>query len=118
MQERRHAPRILERVELAVTDGGGQLRAETQNLSIAGAYCLMDRFLPPMTKLALDMELPTAPRPSRVRCTGVVVRAEPVVADAEHGKYHIAIFFTDLSDRDRAAITEFVRQRIAARSAH
>jgi hypothetical protein len=43
-----------------------------------------------------------------VRCTGAVVRAEPVVTNPERGHFNIAIFFTDLSERDRSVISRFV----------
>jgi hypothetical protein len=113
--ERRRAPRIPGRVSLAVTDGGAEVQAETKDLSASGAYCLMDRFLAPMSKLQLRFELPRA-RSGRttVRCAGVVVRVEPVVSEADRGRYHIAIFFTELSERDRSVISRYVQQRLSA----
>jgi hypothetical protein len=106
--ERRGAPRALHRVPLAILGDGTVLQAETVNLSSTGAYCTIDQFLPPMTKLQLEFELPEGSRHARVRCAGAVVRAEPVVATPEKGRYNIAIFFTDLSERDRSAISRFV----------
>ncbi|MBI4342633.1 MAG: hypothetical protein HY599_04645, partial [Candidatus Omnitrophica bacterium] len=76
-------------------------------------YCLLDRLIPPMTKLQLEFELPDGGRRLRIRGTGVVVRAEPVVSSAERGQYHIAIFFSEMSERHRAAISKFVRQRLS-----
>lgn len=113
-QERRQVPRILERVPVAIHDAGTELRAETTNLSVSGVYCTLDRFIAPMTKLELQYELPDGERRARVRCSGVVVRVEPVVADAERGRYHIAIFFTDLTDRDRSVISRFVQRRLSS----
>jgi hypothetical protein len=49
----------------------------------------------------------------RLRCTGVVVRTEPVVISPDKGRYHVAIFFTDLSERDRSVLSRFVRQRLS-----
>ena len=111
--ERRRAPRASERLLLAMTDGTSTFQAETQNLSISGAYCTLDRFLPPMTKLDVQFELPNGSPPMRVRCTGVVVRVEPVVANVERPRYHVAIFFTELSERGRAAIDQFVRDHLS-----
>ena len=113
-QERRGAPRVAERISIAVTDAKTELRTETTNLSAAGAYCILDRFIPPMTKLQLDLELPDGSRRVRIRCTGVVVRVEPVVAEGQLGRYQTAIFFSDLSERDRAAISQFVQRRLSA----
>lgn len=115
-QERRSAPRAAERVALAVSDTDFACTAETRNISASGAYCTVDRFIPPMTKLQLVFELPEGSRRVKIRCTGVVVRVEPVVEEAQRGRYHIAVFFSDLSDRDRSAISRFVQQRLAAGS--
>ncbi|OGX29065.1 MAG: hypothetical protein A3B78_03460 [Omnitrophica WOR_2 bacterium RIFCSPHIGHO2_02_FULL_67_20] len=118
--ERRRSPRVSERVPLAITDGGAPIQAETVNLSAAGAYCTLDRFLAPMTKLQLDYELPDPPgggvgggRRVRIRCAGVVVRSEPVIVSPDKGRYHVAIFFTDLSERNRSVLSRFVRQRLS-----
>ena len=114
--ERRLAPRTDERLPVVVTDAGVTLQAETKNLSAAGVYCVLERFLAPMTKLQLRFALPNGGRTQAVNCSGVVVRVEPVVNQPDQGRYNVAIFFTDLTDRDRAAIGRFVRQRLAAES--
>lgn len=111
--DRRSAPRVDERVILAITDTGLSFQTETRNLSTTGVYCTVDRFVSPMTKLALEWELPAGSRRSKIRCAGVVVRVEPVISNPTRGLYNIAIFFTDISDRDRAAISQFVRERLS-----
>ena len=116
-QERRRDPRVDERVSVALTDEGKAFHAESENLSAAGVYCTLDRFIPPMTKLQVQFELPDGGRCVRVRCEGVVVRVEPIVTSAERGRYHVAVFFQDLTARNRSAISRFVSQRLAARSA-
>jgi hypothetical protein len=113
-RERRGASRVAQRISLGLTDRGLAVAAETKNLSATGAYCTVDQFIAPMTKLELDVELPDGSRRDRIRCTGVVVRVQPAIVSPERGRYEIAIFFSDLSERDRAAIERFVRQRLAA----
>ena len=49
----------------------------------------------------------------RIACTGVVVRVEPVVSDHQRSGYNTAIYFTDISDHDRSAISHFVGQRLS-----
>jgi len=110
-QERRKAPRITERVQVAIRGTAAELRTETVNLSTTGAYCTLDQAMTPMTKLQLQFQLPNGAR--RVQCEGVVVRVEPVIVNAERGRYHVAIFFTDISERDRASIARFVQQRLS-----
>ena len=113
-QERRQAPRVAERVALAMTEANVLLQAETKNLSASGAYCTVDRFIAPMTKLELQFELPIGARRATIRCSGVVVRVDPVVANAQRAHYNMAIFFTGLSDRERSVIEQFVRRRLSA----
>ena len=112
--ERRTAPRVAERIRFALLQDGNTLEAETRNLSTSGAYCTTSRFIAPMTKLQVQFDLPGGARKSTIRCTGVVVRAEPVIAAPDRGEFHIAIFFSDLSERDREAIAQFVRARLAS----
>lgn len=111
-QERRQAPRIAEQIPVAIQDAGEEFRTETQNISTAGAYCTLNRFIAPMTKLQLQCELPDGARRVRIRCSGVVVRIEPSVPSPERALYNIAIFFTELAERDRIAISRFIRRRL------
>ena len=113
-QERRIAPRISERIQFAITEGNTVIQAETKNLSTSGAYCLIDKFIAPMTKLEVAFELPHKPHPVTVRSTGVVVRIEPVITANQQGLYFMAVFFSDLSTRDRESIAQFVRERLAS----
>ena len=111
--ERRQSPRIAERVPLAITDATTELFAETLNVSASGAYCLLDRFIAPMSKLQLRFELFNGSRLVKVSCSGVVVRVDPV-AGPNGPRYQTAVFFTELSERNRAAITRFVQRRLTS----
>ena len=115
-QERRSHPRIRERVALALAHEQGAVEAETQNLSAAGVYCTVAQFVPPMTKMQVAFELPHGQRTTRIRCTGVVVRVDPILSSADRWRYHLGIFFTDLADRDRSAIAHFVQQQLSQAS--
>lgn len=112
--ERRRSPRLTAQLPVAISEAGMTVEAETNNLSASGAYCTLDRFLPPMSKLQLRLELPNGRSHTSIRCAGVVVRIEPVIAHAQQSRYHVAIFFTDLAERDRSAIARFVQQRLSA----
>ena len=117
-RERRREPRAAERLPLAIRDASAELTTETNNLSASGVYCTLDRFIAPMSKLELRFELPNkGHRPIPLHCAGVVVRVEPVISStAQQGRYHVAVLFTELAERDRAAIARFVRQRLSASS--
>ena len=111
--ERRGAPRSPERLTVDLTDDAATLQAESQNLSATGVYCTLDRFIPPMTKLRVQFEVPNGARRVRIVCTGVVVRVEPVTRDGQQGAYNTAVYFSDISKRDRSTISHFVEQRLS-----
>ena len=113
-RERRASVRAPERVAVALAGEDQEWSAHTQNISATGVYCVIGEFIPPMTKLALRFELPRGTGRVPIRCTGVVVRIEPIIASPEQGRYHLGIFFTDISERHRSAIAQFVAQRLAA----
>ena len=112
--ERRVAPRAVEQIPLAITESGGVLSAQTKNLSASGAYCTLERYVAPMTKVQLQFELPDQSHRVKICCAGVVVRIDPLVVNAERSLYQLAIFFTELADRDRSVIVRFVQHRLAA----
>lgn len=120
--ERRQTPRVSERLSLSVGDDDAAIHTETMNLSAAGVYCVLERCIAPMTKLQLELELPGRPKITRVRCCGVVVRAEAfmphpeVVPPPAQPRFQTAILFTELAPRDRQAISAFVRDRLASSS--
>ncbi len=109
--ERRRAPRTAERLAVAITEASVEVQTSTHNLSASGVYCALNRFIEPMTKLQLRFEIPDGSHAVNVCCAGVVVRVEPATANAS-GPYRVAIFFTDLTERHRALIERFVRQRL------
>ena len=110
--ERRGTPRVSKRVTVSLTDASAELVTETNNLSASGAYCTVNRFIAPMTKLTMRFELADGAHPVTIHCAGVVVRTEPSVPTPHQARYSIAVFFSDLAERDRATITRFVRQHV------
>jgi hypothetical protein len=47
----------------------------------------------------------------KIICNGVVVRSEPeIVRDADTAYQNIAIFFTDISNKDKDKISQYVLQ--------
>lgn len=96
-----------------VSHDAATLQTESKNLSASGVYCTLERFIPPMTKLRVQFEVPNGSRRVRIACTGVVVRVDPVIREAQQGAYNTAIYFSDITDRDRAAISHFVEQRLS-----
>ena len=82
---------------------------ETLNLSCAGAYCKVNRFFEPMTKLKILLLLPLRRRnklvTKKITCQGVVVRSET----SPGTEYcYIAVYFNEIQKKDQAIISEYV----------
>ena len=107
--ERRGDPRLENNIPVKICQDGGDMVSETQNISRSGTYCRVTKFIAPMTKLKIHLLL-SSPKEGKkdakkVSCEGVVVRSEPV----EDGDgYHLAIFFSDITKKNAAIITDYV----------
>jgi hypothetical protein len=114
MTERRVERRKTQRVdatlklEVQIPRDDGELQAaslETLNISSSGIYFRSDRFLEPMTKLEMVLELPisagtdqSGPEIAAVPCEGIVVRVTPEEEQEGCDHYEIAVFFTGIDE--------------------
>ena len=114
--ERRKHPRRETVLSLKISKRGLDVITETRNISCSGVYCRVNKPLPIMAKIGVTLLLPIQNRRNRVnteklRCNGVVVRSEPaIVKEADTAYQNVAIFFTDLSKKDKDRITQYVLQ--------
>ena len=111
-ERRRHA-RLERNIPLKISSGDVDIVTETKNLSSAGALCLINKFITPMTRLKLHILLPIK-RSRRIvnksiSCEGVVVRCDGAV---DQDSFETAIFFSDISPRDSQTIHEFVESSL------
>jgi hypothetical protein len=78
-----------------------------RDLSASGVCCTTDSSIPLLSHVHLVLVLPTSRGLREVPCDGAVVRSAK--EDGQHGaSYETAIFFTEIRETDRAAITEYV----------
>jgi hypothetical protein len=97
-------------VTIALADG--TFPARLRDVSQAGMCFFLDRRVPEMTILRMDLVLPPAPGKApgatgeRVTGSGVVVRCQALSRHVDH--YEIAVFLNDLDDEARARIAAFV----------
>ncbi len=108
-QERRKSQRLENNIAVKICTDDFDVVTETRNLSCTGAYCKIDKHLDPMTKLKVHFLLPLKKKDKiitkKVSCQGVVVRTDPQPA-GDH--YNVAIFFNDMSLRDKKSIAEYI----------
>ncbi|HLF18179.1 MAG TPA: PilZ domain-containing protein [Candidatus Omnitrophota bacterium] len=116
-QERRQHPRLENNIPIKIYHDDGDIVTETANISRAGIYCKVDKFINPMTKLKINLLIPLRKSgktvTKKVNCEGAVVRIEQVEGEAEC--YNVAIFFQNISKRDVEHITDYVNSFLETR---
>ena len=122
--ERRGARRVEAKLSVQVALPGadgtvGTATLETINISSSGVYFRSDRYIEPLTKLALELELDVpGAGDDRVErrlfpCEGMVVRTIPEVAAPDCDDYEIAVFFTHVDDDSTAALEQHITAALA-----
>ena len=108
-KERRLHPRLEHRLPMNVAVNGYDFSTLSHNISCVGAYCHLEKYMPPFTKIAVKLNLPNrdgANKNTVVECKGVVVRSE----DEVKGGFNIAIFFNEIRDEQRKKIAQYISQ--------
>ena len=97
--ERRSYPRVDTVLPLGIKAGDFDIVTSTENISCVGAYCRVDKYLAPLTKLDIVLALNSRNKNTKVKCRGVVVRTEPDTSLRTKGGYNIAIYFNGISEK-------------------
>lgn len=106
-KERRLHPRLEQKLPLDLAVNGYDFVTSTSNISCLGAYCHLDKYMPPFTKISVKLSLPGKERSDKstiVECKGVVVRTE----DETRGGFNLAIFFNEMRDEQRKKIAQYI----------
>ena len=107
LKERRVYPRLAHKLPLNLAVNGYDFSTVSRNISSVGAYCHLDKYMPPFTKISVKLSLPTrdaAGKNTIVECKGVVVRTE----DETDGGFNLAIFFNQMRDDQRKKIAQYI----------
>lgn len=114
--ERRLYPRIRQDFPLKIAANGYDFITTTRNISCVGAYCHIEKYIPPFTKIMIRLTLPiTINRVSKnyaIECKGVVVRTE----DENEGGFNVAIFFNAIGSHERQKISQYISQLLSQNS--
>ena len=111
--ERRRSVRIQEKLPFKIGSAEFEITAETVNISLHGALCVLEKSLPLMTQLAVGLTLPGAgnKRGKTLHIKGVVVRRDK---DPQAERYVTAIFFSDIKKEDQETLSRFITERLAS----
>jgi hypothetical protein len=107
--ERRHHPRASVDWPLAIALDDGVHEARLRDVSRSGVSFYLDRRVPEMTLLRIELELPDGGE--RVAGTGVVVRCRPLSPALEH--FEVAVFLNEMSEQDRRSLATLVTRTLA-----
>jgi hypothetical protein len=106
-KERRLYPRIDRRMPVKIIANGYDFATSTLNISCVGAYCRINKYVPPFTRVMIKLSFPPASNnDSSVECKGVIVRTE----DAPDGGFNIAVFFNQINEPQRQKISRYLDQ--------
>ena len=117
--ERRRSKRVDASLNLQLyleqeQDEAAHVELETINISTSGVYFRSSRYMEPMTKLAIGLELAVpgadgdAPDHALVHCQGLVVRSDPDEEQDDGAKYEVAVFFTWLEPEGQEVLEKHI----------
>ncbi|MFH1622416.1 MAG: PilZ domain-containing protein [Candidatus Omnitrophota bacterium] len=107
-EKRRHF-RLEKNLPIKIKGEEFDIVTETKNICCAGAYCKVDRYVAPFTKVKTTILLsPTKDESKCINCKGVVVRVEKLNNILEP-QYNIAIYFNEISKMNILKISRFVK---------
>lgn len=117
-KEKRKYPRVK--------DGGISLKVKAENIdtitktldiSASGVYCKVEKEIPLMARIKIILILPNPekaeagePKTIKIETDGVVVREHPVIIDDKIDHYDAAIFFDNISAKDRGVILDYINR--------
>ncbi|MCA8979305.1 MAG: PilZ domain-containing protein [Planctomycetes bacterium] len=105
-RERRRWPRAEADWAISLALPDGDYVARVRDVSRAGVCFFIDRPIPVMTAMRIDLELPVEEGKRFITGGGVVVRCEKISARLDH--YEIALFLNDIAEPDQAALEAYV----------
>ena len=114
--ERRSFPRVRdEGLALKLNSGDFDTVTHTQDISASGIYCKIDREIPLMSRVRLKLMVPdssgTEKASKELDVDGVIVREHPVIIDGIVKHYDAAIFFDNLSAKNREMIQDYISSK-------
>ena len=93
--------------------GDHDISLQTHNVSCSGLYCRVSRYLPPFTGVNVAMALPLhngkkSAHNEMIAFKGVVVRTDPEKEVPGCDDYHVAVFFSGITEKARDLITRYL----------
>jgi hypothetical protein len=116
-KERRKEQRVEANLAVTVRGGPAEAKGRALNISANGIYFESPFFLEPLTKVRLELLIPSSdPRTNELSltCDGIVVRVEPERKNPSVSNYRVAIFFTLVPESSRKLLDRYIRSRLSS----
>lgn len=118
--EKREYPRLKdEGISLKVRSGDVDIITKSLDISASGVYCKVEKELPLMSRIKVMLILPKVDkeesdigRTVKIETDGVVVREHPVIKSGKIAHYDVAVFFDNISVKDREAIRNYINRKV------
>ncbi len=119
-QENRKYPRVKdEGISLKVKSGDIDIITKSLDISASGVYCKVEKEVPLMSRIKVMLVLPKncvdktldTERSFKIDTDGVVVREHPVIIRGKIAHYDVAIFFDNISAKDRELLLEYTKRK-------
>lgn len=113
--EKRGYPRLKdENISLKVKSGDIDIITKSLDISASGVYCKVEKEIPIMSRIKVVLIVPKPKtdnarigRTVKIETDGVVVREHPVIINGKIAHYDVAIFFDNISAKNREILLEY-----------
>ena len=92
---------------------------KTLDLSASGVYCKVEKEIPLLSRIKITLVIPAGAKNTSsqqknltIATEGVVVREHPVIVDGKFMHYDVAIFFDQISQKDKQHILDYTSSQI------
>ena len=117
--EKRKYPRLRdEKISLKVKSGDIDIITKSLDISASGVYCKVENEIPLLSRIKVILILPKAKKgasgadeTAKIETDGVVVREHPVLIDGKLAHYDVAIFFDNISVKDREILLGYINRK-------
>lgn len=105
-------------VSLKVKSPDIDIITKSLDISASGVYCKVEKEIPLMSRIKVilivpksETDGPESGQTQKIETDGVVVREHPVIAGDKIAHYDVAIFFDNISAKDRKILLNYTAKK-------
>ncbi|MCQ9207456.1 MAG: PilZ domain-containing protein [Omnitrophica bacterium] len=117
-EKRKYARLKDANVSLKVKSLNIDIITKSLDISASGVYCKVEKEIPLMSRIKIILIVPKSGsagpesgQTQKIETDGVVVREHPVIAEGKIAHYDVAIFFDNISAKDRNILLDYTAKK-------